>query len=318
MRLRSFRHVHLPLLTLVSACASAQAAETSTLPDVAALEQRAQTLGAENQRQAEQITLLRGQLALAQAEAREARLRDTPREVVRIGGDAAPSVEAGWIEHESPVEVSTPSEPEPPTPPRVREEEDAGPRPVLRLHGEGAMPLLGSSAVRESLPEGPAQPPTVASVVGPSVTPFPPPAAPTPVPAAPAVLGRGTPADANAAREMYRVALSHVTGRRFDQAIPSLTSFIERYPSHPYVDNAVFWRATAYYALRRYNDALADFQRVVAEFPSGNKVPDALLQIGLCYQRLGDDARARVYFERLRHEFPRSVAARLAAREDTT
>ncbi len=320
MRLRSSSILYLPLVALLPACAaSVQSAQAPTL-QLAALTERAAALETQNRAQAEQISLLRGQLALAQADAREARLADAPREVVRIGGSATTSTNAAWIEHESPVEVSPnasapAAEAEPPTPARVaapaREEE----RPVLRLHGVGAMPLTGTSAVRESLPPGPSEPPSVASVVGIQA---PGPMA-LPVPSMePVVLGRATPADSQAARESYRVALGHVTGRRFEEAIAGLTTFVSRFPGHPYVDNALFWRATSFYAMRRYNEALADFQRVIAEFPSGTKTPDALLQIGMCYQRLGDTTRARTYFERVRREFPQSVAARLAAREDTT
>lgn len=319
MRLRSSLFCVLPLVAFAPACATAGTQVAQTTPDAtAALNERLSTLEASNERQAQQITLLRGQLALAQAEAREARAQQ-PREVVRIGGTmqpVPPAPEPAWIENESPVEVTAAAplaQDEPPTPPRVTEPSE--PRPVLRLHGVGTMPLTGTSAVRESLPPGPAAPPTVASVVGPQAPlPFP----PSPTTAPPVVLGRATPQDAEVARETYRVALAHVTNRRFDQALPSLSAFIERFPGHPYVDNALFWRATTYYAMRRYNEALADFQRVVAEFPNGNKVPDALLQVGMCYQRLGDGARARVYFERVRREYPQSVAARLAAREDTT
>src|SRR5688572_5913064 len=120
MRFRSYTRFCLSLVALAPACASAPTPGTSTLPEVTALEQRAAALETENRRQAEQITLLRGQLALAQAEAREARPREEPRDVVRIGGaDAAPSrpAEGEWIEHESPVEVAALPADEPPTPP---------------------------------------------------------------------------------------------------------------------------------------------------------------------------------------------------------
>lgn len=332
------RLVHIPLALLLPACAGTAQVGPETTARLASLETQTASLEARNRAQAEQIALLRGQLALAQAEAREARLGDAPREVVRIRGTVGGEADTGWIDQDTP-DAAEPAEPttrapvteealDPPTPPRAGGDADDGPRPVLRLHGVGAMPLAGTPAVRESLPPGPLTPPSVHAVVG---LPFPPPAAPAAGPSQampattaptsalpPVVLGRAAPADAQVARDTYRTALGHVTSRRFEQAVPALTAFLDRFPGHPYRDNALFWRATSYYAMRRYTEALGDFQRVVAEFPSGPKVPDALLQIGLCHQRLGDTARARTYFERVRREFPQSVAARLAAREDTT
>jgi tol-pal system protein YbgF len=126
------------------------------------------------------------------------------------------------------------------------------------------------------------------------------------------------PSPSDAAVERYRLALAHVQGRRMPEALAALTGFLDQFPSHPYTDNALYWRGEVEYAMRRYGEALRDFRRLVREHPRGNKVPDALLKMGLCHLRMGDTERARAYFRRVRNEFPESVAARLASQEDAS
>ena len=124
-----------------------------------------------------------------------------------------------------------------------------------------------------------------------------------------------TPSD-DPAQEAYRAALAHVAARRFREAQDGLSRFLEEHPSHPYTDNALYWRGTVAYAERRYTEARRDFERVVREFPHGNKVADALYHLGMCHLRLGERDVARSYFQRVRSEHPNTLAARLAARED--
>lgn len=152
--------------------------------------------------------------------------------------------------------------------------------------------------------------PPTAFVASTSPAPVPPPTmipAPAPPPPAP-----------SESLEDYRAGLAHLTARRFEQAIGSLSAFLRDHPGSAQSDDALYWRATAYYALRRYREASVDYDRVVRIAPRGERAADALYHSALCARRLGDDQRARTFFARVRREYPDSVAARLAAREDTT
>jgi tol-pal system protein YbgF len=191
--------------------------------------------------------------------------------------------------------------------------DDGAPRPVLRLYGSPAASL-------EALGPGTAEPvplraaDTVPPIPLAPVTPSAPSAVVPPVQAPPPPEARRS----EAAVERYRVALGHVQGQRLTEALAALTGFLNEFPSHPYADNALYWRGEVEYAMRRYPEALRDFQRLVREHPRGNKVPDALLKMGLCHLRMGDTDRARAYFRRVRNEYPDSVAARLASQEDAS
>jgi tol-pal system protein YbgF len=112
------------------------------------------------------------------------------------------------------------------------------------------------------------------------------------------------------AKRAYEAALAQVNGKQYERALESFAAFLVRWPDHPYVENALYWRGEAYFARGEYLRAAEQFEGVLAKFGGGNKAPDALLKIGLCHDKLGADARAREYWERLRTDFPRSDAAR--------
>jgi len=116
----------------------------------------------------------------------------------------------------------------------------------------------------------------------------------------------------------YRLGLSHLTARRFEDAIHSLSTYLRDHPGSERADDAMYWRATANYALRRYDVALVDYERVPRVAPRGEHAADAIYHSGLCHRRLGADAQARSAFARVRREYPDSAAAQLAAREETT
>lgn len=112
------------------------------------------------------------------------------------------------------------------------------------------------------------------------------------------------------AKKAYETALGQVQGKQYEKGLAGLTSFLARWPDHPYAENAVFWRGEAYYGQGEYLRAAEQFESVLARYGAGSKTPDALLKLGLCHDRLGSPARAREYWDRLKSEYPKSDAAR--------
>ena len=86
----------------------------------------------------------------------------------------------------------------------------------------------------------------------------------------------------------------------------------ERFGTHDYADNALFWIGQVQFDEARFGAALATFHRVITEHPTGNKVPDALLMIGLTQAKLGRGAEGRETLARLRAMYPQTEAARKA------
>jgi len=112
------------------------------------------------------------------------------------------------------------------------------------------------------------------------------------------------------AKKGYDTALALVRSKQYDQALDALTTFLVRFPDHPYVENATYWRGECFYAKADYARAAEQFEGVIARFPFGNKASDALLKLGLCQQRLGAQELASKTFAELSERYPKSDAAR--------
>lgn len=111
------------------------------------------------------------------------------------------------------------------------------------------------------------------------------------------------------AKRIYESALSLVNSKQYERALESFSVFVARWPDHPYVENALYWRGEAYFARGEFLRAAEQFEAVLARFGGGRKGPDALLKIGMCHDRLGAPERAKQAWDRLRRDFPRSDAA---------
>jgi len=112
------------------------------------------------------------------------------------------------------------------------------------------------------------------------------------------------------AKKAYDSALALVNGKQYTQALDAFAGFLLKYPDHPYVVNAMYWRGECYFAQGDYVRAVEQFEGVIARFPLGGKTPDALLKLGICQQKLGNPQKAKMYFDKLTSEWPRSDAAR--------
>jgi len=163
--------------------------------------------------------------------------------------------------------------------------DDPNPRPVLRVKG---IPHA-RDVVEETLPD---ENSTVTNTAGNAGT-----------------VPRPSAIDPEA-RKAYDAALALVNGKNYAQALDAFAAFMLKYPDHPYVENAMFWRGECYFSESDYVRAVEQLEGVIARFPSGAKTPDALLKLGLAQQKLGNPQKAKAYFDKLTHDYPRSDAAR--------
>lgn len=121
--------------------------------------------------------------------------------------------------------------------------------------------------------------------------------------------------DRNAmALEEYKSAYALYEAGRLEEARIAFSTFVARYPKHPYADNAQYWVGECYYDQKDYEAARREFMRVVKEHPDGNKVPDAMVKIGLCNQMLKRSEEARRMYDAVVLTYPDSHAAAVALR----
>ena len=111
--------------------------------------------------------------------------------------------------------------------------------------------------------------------------------------------------------EAYARALRDYEGGRHAQARERFAAFIQAFPQHRLVANALYWTGETWYAQSRYAQAAEAFARVQREHPGHAKSPDALLKLAYAALRQGDAIKARSYLDQLDARYPNSPASRL-------
>jgi tol-pal system protein YbgF len=112
------------------------------------------------------------------------------------------------------------------------------------------------------------------------------------------------------AKRNYDAALALAQSKQCPKAIEAFSSFMTKWPDHPYVENALYWSGECHANLGEPARAVEAFETMLTKFGSGNKSADALLKLGVCHDRLGAHDRARAAWDRLRRDHPRSEAAK--------
>ncbi|HMJ57133.1 MAG TPA: tol-pal system protein YbgF [Polyangiaceae bacterium] len=112
------------------------------------------------------------------------------------------------------------------------------------------------------------------------------------------------------AKRDYDTALALARGKQYDKALQALTGFLVRFPDHPLVENAMYWRGECFYATGAFARAVDQFEGLIARFPYGNKAADALLKLGLAQEKVGAKDQAQKTFAELKDRYPKSDAAR--------
>ena len=112
------------------------------------------------------------------------------------------------------------------------------------------------------------------------------------------------------AKRSYETALKLVNDKQYDKALDAFAAFLVRYPDHPLVENATYWRGESYFAKGEYKSASDQFEAVLSRPSGGSKAPDALLKLGIANEKLGATDKANEFYARLRSEYPKSEAAK--------
>ena len=130
--------------------------------------------------------------------------------------------------------------------------------------------------------------------------------------AAPEVQSQAGPATELQAKAAYDQAFQALKELRYADAAESFQSFLERYPTSEYADNAQYWLGESYYVTRNYDIALDAFQGLMDRYPESPKVPDALLKIGYTHYELEQWDQARAALTQVQELYPDTTLARLA------
>ena len=117
------------------------------------------------------------------------------------------------------------------------------------------------------------------------------------------------PVDEKAAYDQAFQALKEL---RYADAAESFQSFLDRYPTSEYADNAQYWLGESYYVTRNYDIALKAFEDLMDNYPDSPKVADALLKVGYTHYELQQWDNARAALTQVQENYPDTTLSRLA------
>jgi len=113
----------------------------------------------------------------------------------------------------------------------------------------------------------------------------------------------------------YEKGLSLVRGQEPEKGRKVLESFVQSWPGHELVPNALYWIGESHYSEKRLDQAILTFMDVYRRYPKHPKASAALLKTAYSYEKLGDLRNARFYLTVLLEDFPDSDPAPLARRK---
>ncbi len=297
---------------LAAGCISPFAAGCSSPNDQAltSLEAEVRRLRSDQERMASQIDQINSRLAPAEDSARSARAAADGadrRRVISLGTDR-PRSEPIRVDNTT-RDANAPEEGDPSSLTTIRVsrgDRPADPAGFTVLPPTERLPVVPAAPLPTTQPQTrPGQPaPATGAPTGGARGP----GASLDAPMVPITEGPGT-LDPQALTT-YEGALAMARSGRCREAVDAFGGFLERWPSHPHADNAMYWRAECILQGGDRHRAVAEFEGLLARFPAGNKVADALYKLAVTYRRLGDRAASDRAAQRLNAEFPDSEAAR--------
>jgi tol-pal system protein YbgF len=116
-------------------------------------------------------------------------------------------------------------------------------------------------------------------------------------------------------KQEYYQAYDELRNGHTNQSIAQFTTYLSKYPSGAYANNAQYWLGEAYRVNQDNDAARKAFNGVIEKYPDGAKVPDALLKLGYLEIEQKNLAKAREYLTRVTTDYPKSPAALLAAKK---
>ncbi len=131
-------------------------------------------------------------------------------------------------------------------------------------------------------------------------------AIPTGVPTA---VGTTPAIPADPAQALYDKAYSTFGEGRYEAAKDMFGEFLEAYPTHSLVANAIFWQGQAYYEIGDFERAILSYQEVISKFPSSAKHKHSLLKQGIAFYNLGKKDLGAIVLNELVAKYPDSAEA---------
>lgn len=113
----------------------------------------------------------------------------------------------------------------------------------------------------------------------------------------------------------YLAAYELVKNKRYDDAIQSMQSFVQKYPNGGYTANAEYWLGELYLVKKDYSQAINHFETVLKKFPSSSKSAASMLKTGYAFAASGNQQEARNHLQQVIKNYPGTPTAQLASKK---
>jgi TolA-binding protein len=110
-------------------------------------------------------------------------------------------------------------------------------------------------------------------------------------------------------RDEYYEGVSFFQKRKYEDALETFGSLIDKGIEETLVDNCEYWIGECHFAKHDFHTAIKHFQKVIT-IDSSNKKSDAYFMLGKSYEQVGDLAKARWAYEELSLFYPNNSHAR--------
>ena len=110
----------------------------------------------------------------------------------------------------------------------------------------------------------------------------------------------------------YDEALASFQASNLKKANTELSSFINKYPSSPYLPLALYWSGNTKYALKDYPGAITQLQTLMNKYPDHPRIPAATLSLANAQLESGKKTLAKKLLTDLMAKYPDSDSAKEA------
>ena len=95
------------------------------------------------------------------------------------------------------------------------------------------------------------------------------------------------------------LANAYYNNGQYKEAIEYYNSFIEKFPEHDLLPEAISGRAYTLFQQEKYGEAAQEWEKVLADFPGVFTYYDIMLKIADCYVKIKDNAKAKELYEKI-------------------
>lgn len=116
-------------------------------------------------------------------------------------------------------------------------------------------------------------------------------------------------------QQIYQTAYNYIKAKKYDDAVTTLRSMLQKYPSGQFAANAHYWLGELYGLMNKNDQSAAEFGIVVKDYANSPKVSDAQLKLGLIYAAQFKWADAKGAFKTVINQYPGTTSARIATEQ---